>query len=63
MFTPNTALPRSLPRSVSTLAQQVTQGKTTKFEQAVALQQWFREDGGFRYSLARPAGSGTQDLV
>ena len=63
VFTPNTALPRSLPRSVGTLAQQVTQGKTTKFEQAVALQQWFREDGGFRYSLARPAGSGTQDLV
>ena len=46
--------------SVGTLAQQVTQGATTKFEQAVALQQWFREDGGFRYSLARPAGSGTQ---
>ena len=43
VFTPNTALPRSLPRSVSTLAQQVTQGRTTKFEQAVALQQWFRE--------------------
>ncbi len=63
VFTPNTDLPRSLPRSVGTLAREVTQGRATKFEQAVALQQWFREDGGFRYSLERPAGSGTQDLV
>ncbi len=63
VFTPGTALPRSLPASVRRLAKVVVSGRTTKFEQAVALQQWFRVDGGFRYSLERSAGNGTDDLV
>ena len=63
MFTPNTALPRDLPASVKKLARSVTDGKATKFEQAVALQQFFRVDGGFRYSLRRDRGNGTDDLV
>jgi transglutaminase-like putative cysteine protease len=63
VFTPNTALPRDVPGSVRQLAQTVTQGRLTKFEQAVALQNWFRQDGGFRYSLRRSAGNGTDDLV
>ncbi len=36
---------------------------TSKFEKAVALQQWFRVDGGFRYSLRQSPGNGTDDLV
>jgi len=63
IFGPNTSLPRNLPKSVRTLAEQVTKGKSSKFEMAVALQQWFRVDGGFRYSLARSSGNGTDDLV
>jgi transglutaminase-like putative cysteine protease len=63
VFSPNTALPRDIPGSVRTLARTVTQGRVSRFEQAVALQQWFRQDGGFRYSLARSAGNGTDDLV
>ena len=63
VFGPNTSLPRDFPASVRTLAQQVTAGKSTKFEQAVALQQWFRVGGGFRYSLARSSGNGTDDLL
>jgi transglutaminase-like putative cysteine protease len=63
VFTPNTALPRDIPGSVRQLAETVTQGRASKFEQAVALQNWFRVDGGFRYSLQRSAGNATDDLV
>ncbi len=63
VYTPNIALPRDLPDSVKKLAQTVTDGQRTKFEQAVALQQWFRVDGGFRYSTTRPNGNSTDDLV
>jgi transglutaminase-like putative cysteine protease len=63
VFGPNTTLPRNFPTSVRTLAQRVTEGRSTKFEQAVALQEWFRVGGGFRYSLARSSGNGTDDLV
>lgn len=61
--TPYTALPDSLPRRVRDLAEQVTDGLGTKFEKAVRLQRWFREDGGFRYSLAPAAGTGNNDLL
>ena len=40
-----------------------TEGATTRFEKAVALQNWFREDGGFTYTPTAPTGSGTDDLV
>ncbi|NUR06937.1 MAG: transglutaminase domain-containing protein [Nocardioidaceae bacterium] len=63
VFTPYTALPRDLPASVRRLAESVTAGRASKFEMAVALQQWFRVDGGFRYSLRRSSGNGTDDLV
>ncbi|QWZ10347.1 DUF3488 and transglutaminase-like domain-containing protein [Nocardioides panacis] len=63
VYTPNTELPRDLPASVRKLARTVTDGEATKFEQAVALQQFFRVDGGFRYSLKRDRGNGTDDLV
>lgn len=60
---PNTVLPRSFPGYVRALAESVTRGQSTKFEQAVALQKWFREDGGFRYSLRRASGNSAGDLV
>ncbi|MEO5708281.1 MAG: DUF3488 and transglutaminase-like domain-containing protein [Nocardioidaceae bacterium] len=63
VYTPNTALPRDLPQAVRTLAKTITDSQPTKFEKAVALQQWFRVDGGFRYSTERAAGNGTDDLV
>ena len=63
VFAPNTALPRGFPAAVRRLARAVTRGKVTKFEQAVALQQWFRVGGGFRYSLKRPPGNSTGDLL
>jgi transglutaminase-like putative cysteine protease len=63
VYTPNTALPRNLPASVSALAKTVTDAQPTKFEKAVALQEWFRVGGGFRYSTQRAAGNGTNDLV
>ena len=34
-----------------------------RYEKAVALQQWFREDGGFTYDLDAAPGNGTDDLV
>ena len=63
VYTPNTALPRDFPSQVRRLARSVTQGKLTEFEQAVALQQFFREDGGFRYSLERSSGHGHAALL
>lgn len=63
VYTPFTALPEDLPPRVATLARQVTGGLDTKFEKAVRLQRWFREDGGFRYSLKRAPGNGTDDLL
>jgi transglutaminase-like putative cysteine protease len=63
VFTPFTALPEDLPPLVSELAQQVTTGLESRFEKAVALQRWFRDEGGFEYSLAVQSGNGTDDLV
>ena len=58
-----TEVPDDLPALVSDLAEQVTQDATTPYEQAVALQRWFRDTGGFTYSLDRAPGSGSEALV
>jgi transglutaminase-like putative cysteine protease len=63
IYNPNTRLPRGFPEYVRRLAERVTQGKQTRFEEAVALQDWFRVGGGFRYSLQRASGNGTNQLV
>jgi transglutaminase-like putative cysteine protease len=63
IFTPNTELPDDLPDLVGELAREVTGGLDSRFEKAVRLQRWFREDGGFEYSLEREAGNGSDDLV
>lgn len=43
-------VPDDLPLSVVTLARNVTSSATTPFDRAVALQSYFTEEGGFRYS-------------
>lgn len=57
--------PPNLPPIVSELAHKVTRdaGASTPLEQAVALQNWFRESGGFTYSTATDLGSGATDLA
>ncbi len=57
-----TALPANLPAVVAQRAREVTRGATTNYQKAVALQDWFRQDGGFRYSLEQRSGSG-MDLL
>ncbi len=63
VYTPNTALPDNLPAYVRQLARSVTAGRISRFEQAVALQQFFRVNGHFRYSTRRSPGNGTDDLL
>ena len=46
-----TQLPGNLPPSIRELARQVTANAPTRFQRAVALQDWFRHSGGFTYSL------------
>lgn len=62
IVTPNTDLPDSMPDLVQDLARRVTAEGTTRFEKAVVLQRWFREDGGFTYSLDRAPGNGVDEL-
>jgi transglutaminase-like putative cysteine protease len=44
---------------VTALTQQLTDGKTSEYDRAMAIQQYLRADGGFTYSLtlAPPAGN------
>ncbi len=63
IYTPYTELPEDLPDVVTNLARDLTTGLDTKFEKAVRLQRWFREDGGFEYSLRRASGNGADDLA
>jgi transglutaminase-like putative cysteine protease len=45
-------VPASISSDIRTLAAGVTGDEVTRFRKARALQQWFREDGGFEYSTA-----------
>ncbi|HYF74657.1 MAG TPA: transglutaminase-like domain-containing protein, partial [Nocardioides sp.] len=59
-----TDYPADIPRIVRELAASVTQDETTRFEKAVALQNWFRSTGGFEYSLeTRATGNGVDALT
>jgi transglutaminase-like putative cysteine protease len=59
-------LPATTPREIRQTAVRVA-GSGTAYEQAVALQQWFRNDGGFSYNtkVASPPGkdASSQDAV
>ncbi len=59
---PMTAVPDDLPDVITTRAREVTEGAGSDFARAVAIQDWFRQDGGFRYSLEQRSGSG-MDLL
>lgn len=57
-------LPDDFPDFVRSLAQEVTRDVPSRYEKAVALQEWFRENGGFEYSLDNvDTGNGTDELV
>ncbi|HET7357950.1 MAG TPA: DUF3488 and transglutaminase-like domain-containing protein [Nocardioidaceae bacterium] len=58
-----TKLPKDLPPSVQRLAREVTSRQTTDFARAVRLQDWFRGDGGFTYSLEHASGDSMQQLT
>ncbi len=45
-------VPSQVSSDIRTLTAVVTASESTRFRKAQALQQWFREDGGFVYSLA-----------
>ncbi|WP_324499852.1 DUF3488 and transglutaminase-like domain-containing protein [Nocardioides sp.] len=55
------ALPADLPRSVRDLAVEVTAGQPTRYQRAVALQEWFRSD--FTYVLDAVEGNGSDALL
>jgi transglutaminase-like putative cysteine protease len=57
-----TDVPEDLPQVVRTRAKEVTEGAKSDYEKALALQGWFRRDGGFTYSLEQRNGSG-MDLL
>ncbi|WP_067462895.1 DUF3488 and transglutaminase-like domain-containing protein [Actinomadura macra] len=58
-----TAVPRNVPPEIRALAQKVTAGASTMHGQAVRLQRWFTETGGFVYDLSAPAPQHGSDLV
>jgi transglutaminase-like putative cysteine protease len=60
---PMTRVPDELPEVITTRARQVTRGAESNFAKAVALQDWFRYRGGFRYSLEQRSGSGMELLA
>lgn len=56
-------LPSNFPDRVEELTSEVIRGAETDYDKAAALQRWFREDGGFRYTTQRAAGNGNDALV
>jgi transglutaminase-like putative cysteine protease len=61
--TPYTRVPSELPAVIKQRAEEVTRGATTQYAKAVALQDWFRQGGGFQYSTEQRSGSGMQLLA
>ncbi|MGW6964227.1 transglutaminase TgpA family protein [Streptomyces zaomyceticus] len=57
-----TKVPNSLPADVKATALRVTKGARNDYEQAVKLQDWFAEDGGFRYDVDVESGTGVQAI-
>jgi transglutaminase-like putative cysteine protease len=60
--TADTAIPSGLPPIVGQLANKVTRGAINRYQRVVMLQRWFRDTGGFRYSLATSPGDGYSAL-
>jgi transglutaminase-like putative cysteine protease len=57
-----TALPEGLPEVIGATAREVA-GTGTTLERAVALQGWFRNGGGFQYSLDAPTENGSSAVA
>lgn len=53
------ALPADFPTELADLAREITAGATTRYDQAIALQNWFR---GFAYDLSFQAGQSQTDM-
>ncbi|MGW2837179.1 transglutaminase TgpA family protein [Streptomyces sp. NPDC001493] len=58
-----TEVPASLPDVVAETAAQVTRGSANHYEQAVALQDWFAQNGGFTYDTSVNSGTGTAAIA
>ncbi|WP_443222327.1 transglutaminase family protein [Streptomyces sp. 4N509B] len=60
-----TEVPGDLPDEVATTAAEIVAeaGATNDFERARALEQWFTQDGGFRYDTTVDSGSGVDAIV
>lgn len=58
-----TSLPSGLDDVVRKLAQEVTARSPSRFQKAVALQNWFRRGGGFTYDDSRVRKNGNDDLA
>ena len=58
----NTELPDSMPDWIETQAERVTAEGRSDFEKAVILQEWFREAGGFTYTLEPGSGTSLEQL-
>ncbi|MDH6110015.1 transglutaminase-like putative cysteine protease [Kitasatospora sp. MAP12-15] len=56
-------LPDNLPPVVKQTALQVTQGRPTAYDKAVALQDWFAQSGGFVYSSSIDPGTGPDAIA
>lgn len=56
-------LPGDLPDEVRALAREVTADSNDNYERAIALQSYFRTDGGFVYDLSVSPGNGSDDLL
>ena len=57
-----TELPDDMPDFIGRTAEEVTEGASSDFERIVMLQRWFREDGGFEYTLDTSDGNGLEQL-
>jgi transglutaminase-like putative cysteine protease len=60
---PMTSVPGNRPSVITRIAQEVTAGAPTDYDRMVKLQAWFRNSGGFTYSLEPAPGSGITQLV
>jgi transglutaminase-like putative cysteine protease len=58
-----TELPSGLDDEIRQLTLDVTERAASRFEKAVALQNWFRRGGGFTYDDDTPGENGADDLL
>jgi transglutaminase-like putative cysteine protease len=57
-----TEVPPSVSNEVRRLAASVTADAPTRYQKAQVLQQWFRQDGGFRYDIRAADSAADDDL-